>query len=867
MVVSCCNDRLMSPATEHTPMPSISVQDAGAQADNTVFADASADDSSGASNGELGDADDANCKFGVAGERGVASGASEPGPSSGLGSALTQEQLFLSLVLRSILFLGPAVMPSKVATPALVFLFFASEMSFLAGIVPGRRAAFDGAIEALFKDAPMKGWDFLCREFAVCERGLFLSGRISAEAQLVGQPDSVPLSVNKKVNPTGRHQYVSKRMSMRPDLDLWVVQQNELGTGPAPGAVTEAELSGLRALLSTANGRGTASAAGCRIVPGVTPDGEATTMARLEFNWRYTWADQSPAVLLVGKLQKGLLKGPTSDLATVSKFPLRAVEGAPSDCQPTLKGKRPASARNPSSLTKTRSAPRRSKKSKSAKVPAATQMIFPALSAVPGVITGVLDASAAWPLGAWALQLPLDSYMDLGAEGKVEVTIKVLSRPTTKTDRSLYGYNLLVSQTRIIPTPISTEVGQFVTTCGSLPLPSRCRSVDFLQAARRIAAEVLRVRATRRADQLYRVQQSVRRAVDGLPENNRLAGKVGTPLGRDREIDVDGGAPWLGTEVGMNTDLTDAVVAEVHGASSLLSTDRESLSQSMGQNKALSAAVTNALGGAASSGGEGSPFLSQTLSTGEAPASTGVLSAIGASASAATTGGASTGAASAGGVSAGASARASAMTTAGRASAGVRGGASAGEALSEAAAAASIGGASAGGAFADGALAAAAAVAAAAAASTGRASAGESSDGVPEGGTSGAALACGASAGAAESASVDAAEMANVAAKCSARTRTDAMGMRLTFAPPPPVTTFAFAHSFSSQECLSTNVVELERAPGRLWIVVPVVSPVEHRAQGSYMLCRPSSAERRAHTKLSLLSNISLRGLQGFLTS
>jgi len=62
------------------------------------------------------------------------------------------------------------------------------------------------------------------------------------------------------------------------------VQQNELGTGPAPGAVTEAELSGLRALLSTANGRGTASAAGCRIVPGVTPDGEATTMALLEFN-------------------------------------------------------------------------------------------------------------------------------------------------------------------------------------------------------------------------------------------------------------------------------------------------------------------------------------------------------------------------------------------------------------------------------------------------------------------------------------------------------------------------------------------------------------------------------------------------------
>ncbi|OSX80219.1 hypothetical protein BU14_0056s0003 [Porphyra umbilicalis] len=639
-VVAFCNDRLMSPATEHTPMPSISVQDAGAQADNTALADASADDSSGASDGEMGDADDANCTFGVAGKRGVASGASEPGPSSGLGSVLTQEQLFLSLVLRSILFLGPAVMPSKVATPALVFLFFASEMSFLAGIVPGRRAAFDGAIEALFKDAPMKGWDFLCREFAVCERGLFLSGRISAEAQLVGQPDSVPLSVNKKVNPTGRHQYVSKRMSMRPDLDLWVVQQNKLGTGPAPG----------------------------------------------------------------------------------------------------------------------------------------------------------------------------------------------VSRPTTKTDRSLYGYNLLVSQTRIIPTPISTEVGQFVTTCGSPPLPSRCRSVDFLQAARRIAAEVLRVRATRRADQLYRVQQAVRRVVDGLPENNRLAGKVRTPLGRDRETDVDGGAPWLGTEVGMDTDLTDAVVAEVHGASSLLSSDRESLSQSMGQNTALSAAVTNALGGAASSGGEGSPFLSQTPSTGEAPASTGVMSAIGASASAATTGGASTGAASAGGVSAGASARASAMTTAGGASAGVRGGASVGGALSAAAAAASIGGASAGGAFADGALAAAAAVAAAAAASTGRAAAGESSDGVPEGGTSGAALACGASAGAAASAPMDAAELANVAAKCSARTRTDAMGMRLTFAPPPPVTTFAFAHSFSSQECLSTNVVELERAPGRLWIVVPVVSPVEHRA-------------------------------------
>jgi len=307
------------------------VQDSGAQADNTALADASANDSSSASDGELGDVDDANCKFGVAGERGVASGASEPRPSSGLGSALTQEQLFLSLVLRSILFLGPAVISSKVATPALVFLFFASEMFFLAGIVPGRRAAFDGAIEALFKDAPMKEWDFLCREFAVCKHGLFLCGRISAEAQLVGQPDSVPLSVNKKVNPTGRHQYVSKRISMRPNLDLWVVQQSELGTGPAPGAVTEAELSGLRVLLFTANRRGTASAAGCRIVPGVTPDGEATMMARLEFNWRYSWADQSSAVLLVGKLQEGLLKCPTSDLATVSKFPLRAVEGDPSD--------------------------------------------------------------------------------------------------------------------------------------------------------------------------------------------------------------------------------------------------------------------------------------------------------------------------------------------------------------------------------------------------------------------------------------------------------------------------------------------------------------------------------------------------------
>jgi len=205
-VVACYNDRLISLATEQTPMPSISVQDAGAQADNTALAVASADDSSGTSDGELGDADDANCKIGVAGERGVAWVASEPGPSSGLGSALTQEQLFLSLVLRSTLFHGPAVMPSKVTTPALVFLFFASEMSVLAGIVLGRRAAFHGAIEALFKDAPMKGWYFLCGEFAVCERGLFLSGRILAEAQLVGQPDSVPLSVNKKVNPTGRHQ-------------------------------------------------------------------------------------------------------------------------------------------------------------------------------------------------------------------------------------------------------------------------------------------------------------------------------------------------------------------------------------------------------------------------------------------------------------------------------------------------------------------------------------------------------------------------------------------------------------------------------------------------------------------------------------
>jgi len=211
---------------------------------------------------------------------------------SGAPLPFSKEEELLSLVLPIIFRVGPAVNNHNVATPVLAMIVFASHMAWLVGPVAGGTTLYLNAVlETKFSKA-LPGWKWLCRVFGLCERGLFLNSRNKFEAQFLGQPASLMKdTVNLFLNSTrAPNQWVSRRVTLRPYLDLWTVDDT------TPGHVTAVELASLRQTLEDVEGLAMAQAAGCTVVDKVTADGEVIKLGRLVFNWGVSWQpDCSPA--------------------------------------------------------------------------------------------------------------------------------------------------------------------------------------------------------------------------------------------------------------------------------------------------------------------------------------------------------------------------------------------------------------------------------------------------------------------------------------------------------------------------------------------------------------------------------------------
>jgi len=447
----------------------------------------------------------------------------------------TLNEAALARVVRCIIRAGPPIIDkkNKTATPALAVPYFASKMAFLAGAMPG--GALEGIHAAALEvfSSSMNGWLWLCRLCGVCDRGLFLVGRILPEHQFVGQPSSINCTdLVNCFNPSGGPMWTSRRFSMRHELDLWDVDLS------GPGSPSVEDLAMVREVLRTEDGKKLATAAGCSVMAGTAGrGGGSTTASKLVFDWSAPWVPGSAAAALVHAVeqQAGFLKPPYNDLVTVKKWPVvypppssapasaaglsrkrRAAGGraAAAERADLLSSSDEDSPRAPSRAeTGERPAQRpRNRGGRSGKIKVSTRnAVEAAASFVPapsapltdlqGCILTTIYPCAAWPRGGWAAQIPLAAFLDLSAVGKVCLSVSVLPQPgppdgsVVVCDGGIYSYRLVVIQTRIEATDETRALAKFVRAADGVS--DRCQSIDMLKGVRRAAEKKLHKEAAK----------------------------------------------------------------------------------------------------------------------------------------------------------------------------------------------------------------------------------------------------------------------------------------------------------------------------------------------------------------------------------
>jgi len=423
----------------------------------------------------------------------------------------TREKALLASVIRYIFYLAPPVVNKNLCTPALVVPFLASEMSWMVGpVAEGCRECVDGASREVFKN-PLSGWLWLCNEFSVCERGLYLTSRVKHEFQFIGQPSSVLCEeIIQGINPTHASQWESRRVVVRSSLDLWNVDLSR------PGSPNAVELSKLRQLLSTEEGARQAADAGCVLLPGTEgSNGPATDKSTLLFGWGSTrWVPGSPAATLVEELSPGFFKAVNRTLAAVKDWPVEHSDSAPAAKNDGRIRKRSAagaafaraqSPRAPSAAETGRGpVPRahthgkRKVTSRRGDVDAAASYVpAPLLLEVPGCIISTVDPCPAWPRGAWATQIPLASFLDTSALGKVSLHVHVTAQAgrgdggdVQVCSSGIYSYRLVVKQVRLQATDESRALSKFVRAVPGVS--ERSRSIELLKGVRRVAVNKLK---------------------------------------------------------------------------------------------------------------------------------------------------------------------------------------------------------------------------------------------------------------------------------------------------------------------------------------------------------------------------------------
>ena len=103
----------------------------------------------------------------------------------------------------------------------------------------------------------------------------------------------------------------------------------------------------------------------------------------------------------------------------------------------------------------------------------------------------------ACPMGAWAVQFPLPSWLDVSADGKVDLKVvleprlKVVAEKAAKKvgEAVKFVYNLVITQIETSPTADSLALGGRVVALSQAH--STSRSVEMVKAVDRVAARVM----------------------------------------------------------------------------------------------------------------------------------------------------------------------------------------------------------------------------------------------------------------------------------------------------------------------------------------------------------------------------------------
>jgi len=452
---------------------------------------------------------------------------------------LSEEELFLSYVLRIIFLVTPAVLTDTISTPALAIVYYASLMAFLGGDFRGdSRASVHDTLKRMFlqvdsRKGPQKvGWETLCRMFHVCSRGLFLGGRRKKFTHFMGQPNSVPRAMEALLNATGGAQWLSRRLRLRERLNLWVADVRH------DGALTLAELAGLRDYLATPEGQAAAIAVKCTIVPGLDPSGTRTDMAWLVFNWDMPWLSNSPSAILVRELTESLHKAPHNYMTTVADFPVDVDIEAPATPEATPSraaagGKRRCRGRGGAAAE----VDRPTAKARGGAVAA----YVPALASLPGCVTSDVAPCRAWPLGGWAVQLPLASCLDTTAAGKIGLQISLQACRREPDEEGPHAFILTITQSKVVPTPELEDVAARVKVGGGMS--AGCANVDFMLGVDRMSERILRSRA-------LRARPLRARPLGGPAAATGPAGDT-----EMTDVEVDNTRIWAGGEDGMVDEL------------------------------------------------------------------------------------------------------------------------------------------------------------------------------------------------------------------------------------------------------------------------------------------------------------------------
>jgi len=454
---------------------------------------------------------------------------------------LTEEMVFLSLVLRIIFVVSPGVVTTSICTPLLAIIYYASKMSFLAGDFRGGSQACVGrCLRSMFSKPPSanssdasslrEGWIQLCRLFNLCSRGLYLCGR-RKRCHFVGQPDSVPAAMEKRFNEKApeQPQYLTRRAYLRTKLDLWVVESS-------PGSLTAVELATLRRLLLSDEAKKLATAAKCRVIGGLDPNGAATDAAWLLFNWGLPWLPTGESEMLVTSLKSRLHKAPNNFMTKVSDWPRDPVAAPVADTAAVSAAA--SKKRRVTGAAAMGGSARRSKHIKHAAEAFAPAALPAALASVDGHFVSDVHVSAAWPLGGWGVMLPLTSFLDASVEGKVDLNVQLRERARTDGDLGPFCYTLRVMQVSVSKVPVDDPVAARVLAGGGIS--SRACNVDFMKAVDEMSAAVLRDPMRRKSARTVLANAAPAASSPGAADHGDLVDEDAT--------DKDDGGEYVGVD-------------------------------------------------------------------------------------------------------------------------------------------------------------------------------------------------------------------------------------------------------------------------------------------------------------------------------